>query len=172
MSAKFTSGIGLLYHRSKSGAVRYKVGGMPDRRSALLFLAVSALSLGGCGGPTTRLVTVQAGKGSGKIEFSVKNLGDSPINTFFMAKSERIDAAGGNALDPDSPEGDAAWGPDLLGRAVPTGGSERIPVPEGGQWEARAVDRDGREQRITRLKLQAGGTYVLELYESGWRVFH
>jgi hypothetical protein len=145
---------------------------MPTRRSALLFLALSALTLGACGGPTTRLVTVQSGKGAGKIEFSVKNLSDSPINTFFMAKTERIDAAGGNALDPDSPDGDAAWGPDLLGRAIPTGKSERIPVAEPGLWEARAVDRDGREQRITRLKLQAGGSYVLELYESGWRVFH
>jgi len=141
---------------------------MLSRRSALLFLAVSSVA---CGGPGTRLVTVQSGKGSGKIEFSVKNLSDTPLNTLFMAKTERIDAAGGNALDPDSPEGDTAWGPDLLGRAVPTGKSERIPVPEAGLWEARAVDRDGREQRITRLKLQAGGTYVLELYENGWRVF-
>jgi hypothetical protein len=124
-----------------------------------------------CGGPSTRLVTVQAGKGQGKVEFSVKNLTDVPLNTFFMAKTERIDAAGGNALDPESPEGSDAWGPDLLGRAVPIGTSERIPVPEGGLWEARAVDRDGREQRITRLKLDAGGSYVLELYESGWRVY-
>jgi hypothetical protein len=140
---------------------------MPTRRSALLFLVFVA-----CGGPGTRLVTVQAGKGQGKVEFSVKNLTDVPLNTLFMAKTERIDAAGGNALDPDSPEGSQAWGPDLLGQAVPVGKSERIPVPEGGLWEARAVDLDGREQRITRLKLQGGGTYVLELYESGWRVFH
>jgi hypothetical protein len=141
---------------------------MPTRRSALLFLA---LSLAACGGPTTRLVTVQPGKGQGKIEFAVKNLTDVPINTFFMAKTEAIDAAGGNALDPQSPEGSAAWGPDLLGRAIPLGKSERVPVPEAGLWEALAVDRDDREQRITRLKLQAGGSYVLELYENGWRVY-
>lgn len=142
------------------------------RRSALAFFALGvALALPACGGPSTRLVTVVPGKGAGKIEFSVKNLSDTPLNTFFMAKTERIEAAGGNTLDPDSPEGDTAWGPDLLGRAVPTGKSERIPVAEPGLWEARAVDRDGREQRITRLKLQAGGTYVLELYENGWRVF-
>lgn len=142
------------------------------RRSALAFFALGvALALPACGGPSTRLVTVAPGKGAGKIEFSVKNLSDTPLNTFFMAKTERIEAAGGNTLDPDSPEGDTAWGPDLLGRAVPTGKSERIPVAEPGLWEARAVDRDGREQRITRLKLQAGGTYVLELYENGWRVF-
>jgi hypothetical protein len=148
---------------------------MPTRRSALLFLLlslVSFVSVVACGGaPNTRLVTVVPGKGAGEIEFSVKNLSDTPLNTLFMAKTERIDAAGGNALDPDSPEGDTAWGPDLLGHAVATGKSERIPVPEPGLWEARAVDRDGREQRITRLKLQAGGTYVLELYENGWRVF-
>jgi hypothetical protein len=141
---------------------------MPTRRSALLFLI---LSLVACGGPTTRLVTVKAGKGEGKIEFSVKNLTDVPINTFFMAKSESIDAAGGDALDPKSPQGSAAWGPDLLGRAIPMGKSERVPVPEPGHWEALAVDRDDREQRITRLKLQGGGTYILELYESGWRVY-
>jgi hypothetical protein len=142
---------------------------MATRRGALLFLA---LALTACGGPTTRLVTVKTGEGSGKIEFSVKNLSDAPLNTFFMATTDRIEAAGGNILDPDSPEGSAAWGPDLLGRAVPTGSSERVPVPAPGLWEARAVDRDGREQRITRLKLRAGGTYILELYESGWRVFH
>ena len=143
---------------------------MPTRWSALLFLVLS-LVLSACGGPDTRLVTVQPGKGQGKVEFSVKNLTDVPINTFFMAKTEAIEAAGGNALDSRSPEGSEAWGPDLLGRAVPVGKGERIPVPEGGLWEALAVDRDGREQRITRLKLKAGGTYVLELYESGWRVF-
>ena len=141
---------------------------MPTRRSAFLFLA---LSLTACGGPNTRLVTVQHGKGQGKIEFAVKNLTDVPINTFFMAKTEAIDAAGGNALDRRSPEGSEAWGPDLLGRAVAVRKSERVPVPEAGLWEALAVDRDDREQRITRLKLQAGGSYVLELYESGWRVY-
>lgn len=141
---------------------------MPTRRSAFLFLA---LSLAACGGTPTRLVTVKPGTGQGKIEFAVKNLTDVPINTFFMAKTEAIDAAGGNALDSRSPEGSAAWGPDLLGRAVPIGKSERVPVPEPGLWEALAVDRDDREQRITRLKLQGGGSYVLELYESGWRVF-
>jgi hypothetical protein len=144
---------------------------MPTRRSALLFLALSLAPLSACGGPDTRLITVQPGKGQGKVEFSVKNLSDVPINTFFMAKTEAIDRAGGNALDPTSPEGSAAWGPDLLGRAVAVRKSERVPVPEPGLWEALAVDRDGREQRITRLKLQAGGKYVLELYESGWRVF-
>jgi hypothetical protein len=142
---------------------------MPTRRSVLVLFAL-ILGLVACGGPTTRLVTVRA-KGEGKIEFSVKNLTDVPLNTFHLAKTERIDAAGGNALDPKSPEGGEAWGPDLLGHAVPVGKSERLPVPEPGLWEALALDRDGREQRITRLKFQPGGSYVLELYESGWRVF-
>ena len=70
---------------------------MPTRWSALLFLVLS-LVLSACGGPDTRLVTVQPGKGQGKVEFSVKNLTDVPINTFFMAKTEAIEAAGGNAL--------------------------------------------------------------------------
>jgi len=141
---------------------------MPTRRSALFFLVLFLLA---CGGSMTRLVIVKAGKGEGKVDFAVKNLTDVPLNTFFLAKTERINAAGGNALDPNSPEGDAAWGPDLLGQAVGVGKTERIPVSEPGLWEARAVDHDGREQRITRLNLSAGGTYVLELYESGWRVF-
>jgi hypothetical protein len=142
---------------------------MPTRRIVLLLAFV--LGLVACGGPTTRLVTVRPGKGEGNIEFSVKNLTDVPLNTFHMAKTERLEAAGGNALDPKSPEGADVWGPDLLGNAVPIGKSERIPVPEPGNWEALALDRDGREQRVTRVKLQAGGSYVLELYESGWRVF-
>lgn len=141
---------------------------MPTRRIALVLLA---LVLFACGGPSTRLVTVRTGTGEGKIDFSVKNLTDVPINTFYLAKTERVDAAGGPALDPRTPEGDAVWGPDLLGRAIPVGGSERVPIPEAGRWDARAVDRDDREQLITGLRLKAGGSYVLELYEGGWRVY-
>jgi hypothetical protein len=142
---------------------------MTMRLRALLLLV---LLLVACGGPNTRLVTVDPGKGEGKIDFSIKNLTDVPLNTFFLAKTEAIDKAGGITLDPTSPEGTEAWGPDLLGGAVGVGKSERIPVPQDGSWEARAVDSDGREQHITHLKLKAGGRYVLELYEGGWRVVH
>ena len=74
-------------------------------------------------------------------------------------------------IDPNSPEGDALWGPDLSGRAIGTGQSQPIKVPEPGNWDARAVDRDGREQLITHLHLGAGGKYILELNDGGWRVY-
>jgi len=126
-----------------------------------------------CGGPGTRLVTVRAGGADGgRIDFSVKNLSDVPINTFYLAKSDAVDKAGGPALDPNSPDGADVWGPDLLGGAVLVGKSEPVAVPGPGSWEARAVDRDGREQLVTGLKLQAGGRYVLELYEGGWRNYN
>jgi len=126
-----------------------------------------------CGGPGTRLVTVRAGSADGgRIDFSVKNLCDVPINTFYLAKSEAVDKAGGPTLDPNSPDGADVWGPDLLGGAVLVGKSEPVAVPSPGSWEARAVDRDGREQLVTGLKLQAGGRYILELYEGGWRNYN
>jgi hypothetical protein len=141
------------------------------RRLAILFLLV--LGVVACGGGSTRLVTVKVGMGDGahKVIFSVKNLSDVPINTFYLAKTEAVDKAGGPKLDPNSPEGADVWGPDLGGGALQVGKTEAIEVPGPGRWDARAVDRDGREQIITGLKLQAGGVYVLELYESGWRNF-
>lgn len=145
---------------------------MLPRRAALLgSVAALAASLAACGGPSTRLVTVKAPSGSGHIDFSVKNLTDVPINTFYLAKTERIDAAGPNGVDPTSPEGQAIWGADLSGNAIGVGQTQAIGVPAPGNWDARAVDRDGREQLITHLHLGAGGKYILELYESGWRVY-
>jgi hypothetical protein len=119
-------------------------------------------------GPSTRLVTVKSG-GPGEIDFQVKNLTDVPINSFYLATTERIDAAGGPKLDHESPAGADAWGPDLTGHGIGVGKSERIPVPSAGKWDARALDRDGRFQFITALNLKPGGKYILELYESGWR---
>jgi hypothetical protein len=139
---------------------------MLTRRAVLI--AVVAL---GCGGPATRLVTVKAGQGAGAIDFSVKNLTDVPINTFYLAKTERVTATGQNRVDPNTPEGDALWGPDLSGQAIPVGQSQPIKVPSPGNWDARAVDRDGREQLVTHLHLAAGGKYILELYEGNWRVY-
>lgn len=141
------------------------------RRLAILFLLCAGAVA--CGGPSTRLVTVKAGMGDGahKVIFTVKNLSDTPINTFYMAKTEAVDKAGGPKLDPNSPEGADVWGPDLGGGALLVGKSEAVDVQGPGHWDARAVDRDGREQIITGLKLQAGGVYVLELYESGWRTY-
>lgn len=138
--------------------------------SALHRFAFGALVVAltaGCG-PSTRLVTVKNG-GPGEIDFQVKNLTDVSINYFYLAPTERIDAAGGPKLDHESPAGAEAWGADLTGHGIGVGKTERIPVPSGGSWDARAVDRDGRFQFITGLKLKAGGKYILELYEGGWR---
>lgn len=140
---------------------------MLKRRTLLFCLALGAAA---CGGPTTRLVTVKEGSGAGKVTFEVKNLTDVGINTFHLAPTHKVTAAGGR-VDPHSPEGADLWGPDLLGRAIPIGQREAVTVPAPGRWDARAVDRDGREQLVTGLRLEAGGKYILELYESGWRVY-
>ncbi len=143
-----------------------------NRLRVLLFLALACCALAvGCGGPGTRLVTVRAGGDGGRIDFSVKNLSDVPINTFYLARTEAVDKAGGPALDPNSPEGAGVWGPDLSGQAIGIGHTEPIGVAGPGRWDARAVDRRGREQLITGLKLNAGGKYILELYEGGWRTY-
>jgi hypothetical protein len=139
---------------------------MLSRRLVLIGLLTAA-----CGGPATRLVTVRTATGSGPIDFSVKNLSDVPINTFYLAKTDRVEATGKERVDPSSPEGDALWGPDLSGQAIGVGKTQTIQVPSPGNWDARAVDRDGREQLITRLHLLAGGRYILELYEGNWRVY-
>jgi len=139
---------------------------MLGRRLLLVGLLVAA-----CGGPATRLVTVRSPTGQGKIDFSVKNLSDVPINTFYLAKTERVKANGEHQVDANTPEGEALWGPDLTGGAIGVGKTEPIAVSSPGRWDARAVDRDGREQLITGLHLDAGGKYILELYEGNWRVY-
>lgn len=123
-------------------------------------------SLAGCGGAPTRLVTVQAGKGEGAIDLEVKNLTDVPINNFYLAKSDQVSTG----LDADSPQGQAVWGPDLLSGAIAMGSRVPVPVAGPGRWDARVLDRDGRYQHVAALKLEAGGRYILELNEGGWRV--
>jgi hypothetical protein len=132
-------------------------------RKLALAMLLAATS---CGGESSRLVTVRSGTGQGPIDFAVKNATDVGINALFMAKTEAIQ----QKLDPDSPEGQVVWGGDLLSRAIPVGERVPIPVREPGRWDVRAVDRDDREQHISGLKLEAGGRYILELYEGGWRV--
>jgi len=143
---------------------------MLPRRAALIGLLLLLLAVA-CGGTPTRLVTVRTPTGSGPIDFTVKNLSSASINTFYLAKTERVNATGKQRIDPNTPEGDELWGPDLGGRAIGTGESQAIKVSEPGNWDARAVDRDGREQLITHLHLGAGGRYILELYDGGWRVY-
>ncbi len=137
-------------------------------RLALLSpLAVASLALGAaCGGAPTRLVTVKTGTGQGAIQFEVKNLTSVPINNLFLAKSESVP----QQLDSDSPEGQNIWGGDLLAGAIGVGQRVPVMVAGPGRWDARAVDRDGRYQHVSSLKLEAGGRYILELNDGGWRV--
>jgi hypothetical protein len=145
---------------------------MIGRRFALFSLVLTLLSAGlaGCGGPNSRLITVRTGGGSGPIDFAVKNATSAPINALYLAKTERVSAAGDN-LDYDSPQGVALWGPDLLSHSgIGSGDRMKIDVPEPGVWDVRALDRDSRYQHVTGLRLNAGGRYILELNEGGWRV--
>ena len=144
---------------------------MYRRRAFELGLIATALLLplggaAGCGGAPTRLVTVKSGTGSGPIQLEVKNLSDVPINNLFLARSEQV----GPELDDDSPQGQEVWGVDLLSGAIATGTRVPVPVAGPGRWDVRALDRDGRYQRIAGLKLEGGGRYILELNEGGWRV--
>jgi hypothetical protein len=143
---------------------------MHTRRSGLglAMLLGGSLVLGvgtGCSGAPTRLVTVKSGAGQGPVQLEVKNLSDVPINNLFLAKSSQVT----DQLDPDSPEGQAVWGPDLLPNAIAHGDRVPVPVAEPGRWDARVLDRDRRYQHVSGLKLDAGGRYILELNESGWR---
>jgi len=143
---------------------------MLARRSGLglaLLVGCSVVLAGGvgCGGAPSRLVTVKSGTGQGPIELEVKNLTDVPINNLFLAPSERV----GPEVDPDSPQGDAVWGTDLLPNAIARGSRVPVPVPQPGRWDVRVLDRDRRYQHIAGLKLEAGGRYILELNDGGWR---
>jgi len=147
--------------------------GMHSRRRCLGLAAWAPLALGlalagglGCGGAPTRLVTVKAGTGQGAIQLEVKNLTDVPINNFYLAKTESVP----EQIDNGSPEAQNLWGADQLTVAIPSGERVPVPVPVPGRWDARAVDRDGRYQHVAGLKFEAGGRYILELNEGGWRV--
>jgi hypothetical protein len=146
------------------------IGDMIGRRPLVLLLLLTALgAFNACAGAPSRLRTMHPGTGSGPVDFAVKNATDAPINAFYLAKTERVTAAGQN-LDFDSPQGQELWGPDLLSHsAIGSGMRVKIDVPEPGLWDARALDRDGRYQHVTGLHLAAGGHYILELNEGGWR---
>lgn len=139
---------------------------MIGRRCALLSLLFALVPA--CGGPTSRLVTVRSASGSGAVDFSVKNASDAPVNSLFIAKTEKVNAAGQN-LDYNSPEGESLWGPDLLTHSgIGVGSSVAVDVPPG-TWDVRALDQHRRYQHITGLRLGAGGRYILELNDGGWR---
>jgi hypothetical protein len=135
-----------------------------------LLLAPVLLAFAACGGPSSTLHTLHPPTGKGNVDFQVENRSDVPINNFYLAPTARLRAAHVERLDPDSPDAATAWGPDRLpGSALEVGGRVRIAVPEPGRYDARAVDRDGRYQHVGGLRLGAGGKYILELHEGGWR---
>lgn len=138
-----------------------------SRTSLPLALALLPL-LAACGGPSSRLITVKAGSGSGEVELELQNASDTPVNSVFMAKTEAVRAAGAGHADGQTAQ--AVWGGDLLTTsAIGTGDRRRVPVSEPGRWDLRAIDRDAREQHVVGLKLDAGGHYILELNDGGWR---
>lgn len=125
---------------------------------------------GACGGPSSRLVTVRSAAGEGAVEFEVQNETDVPINNLYIAKTSAVRQAPPEQMQPDSTQGQELWGPDLLAGALERGGRQRLIVPEPGSWDIKALDRDGRYQHVSGLKLGAGGRYILELHDGSWRV--
>jgi len=136
----------------------------------LLGLLLFSVGVAACGGPASRLVTVRPATGSGDVFLEVKNATDTPVNALFLARTEAVNAADPDRLDGDSAAGQVVWGADqLTTSAIGPGQRMRIGVAGPGRWDARAVGRDEREQHVTGLRLEAGGRYVLELNEGGWR---
>jgi hypothetical protein len=144
---------------------------MLDRRRWLragLALSLVAGSIG-CGGGTSRLITVKPPTGSGDVDFQVDNKSDAAVNNLYMAKTEAVNKA--SNLEPNSPAEAERWGEDRLkGAALARGTRQRITVSEPGRWDVRAVDRDGRYQHVSGLRIEAGGKYILELVDGGWRM--
>jgi hypothetical protein len=147
---------------------------MLDRRNWLragfaLALVVSGAT--GCGGGTSRLVTVKRPTGSGDIDLQVENKTDAAVNNLYMAKTEAVNKALAANLEPGSPAEAELWGEDRLGgKALARGTRQRVSVSEPGRWDVRAVDRDGRYQHVAGLRIEAGGKYILELVDGGWRI--
>jgi hypothetical protein len=145
---------------------------MFDRRHWLragLALALVAGTGIGCGGGTSRLITVKRPTGSGDVDFQVDNKSDAAVNNLYMAKTEAVNKA--SNLEPNSPAEAELWGEDRLkGAALARGTRQRITVSEPGRWDVRAVDRDGRYQHVSGLRIEAGGKYILELVDGGWRM--
>lgn len=139
------------------------------QRRALLAAAAGALI--GCGGPTSKLHVLGAPKGSGPIDFQVENRTDVVVNNLYVASTDAVRAAPRAAFESGSAEQQALWGDDrLLGSGLEPGGKLRLRLDSPGRYDIRVVDRDGREQHVAGLSIEAGGRYVLELGEGGWRV--
>lgn len=118
-----------------------------------------ALFVVGCGSQST-LHTLGIPKGKGPIDFAVENRTDSAVNNLYVAETSKVKAS----------SGDAVWGQDLLIQsALEPNGKMAVEVPGPGRYDVRAVAKDGREQHVAGLRLAAGGRYVLELNDGGWR---
>ena len=137
------------------------------RRAVLGLLVVAAAPTLACGGPSTRLRTQRPASGKGAVDLSVKNGTSVPINNIYVAETSKVRAAG--RITPGSVEEVNLWGNDrLIGSALEVGGS--VPVKlKPGAYDFRVLDKDNREQRVTHVKVGAGGKYVLELGDGGWR---
>lgn len=138
-----------------------------QRRTLILALASFALGCGG--GAPSRLHTLGKPSGQGEIDFQVENRTAAVVNNLYLADSDKVRGASREALTPGTPEQAALWGEDLLRSGLESGGKLRVAIPKPGRYDVRAVDRDGREQHVANLRLTAGGRYVLELEEGGWR---
>jgi hypothetical protein len=128
------------------------------------------LFLAGCAGGRSTLHTLGNPKGSGPISFEVENRTDQAVNNLYVAETAKVKAAGRQALESGTPEQAQLWGEDRLTQsALEPNGKMAVAIPEAGRYDVRAVAKNGEEQHIAGLKLVAGGRYVLELHDGGWR---
>lgn len=127
------------------------------------------LAVVGCGGATSRLVTVRPAGTQKSLSFEVKNKSSTTVNSFYLAPTADIEKAPRGHAEPGSAAEAETWGPDLLDDALPEGKSIQLDVPQPGRWDARATDRYGGYQHVSGLRLEAGGSYILELNDGGWR---
>ena len=123
-----------------------------------------------CGAPQSTLHQLGAPSGSGPIDFQVENRTSAVINNLYVAKTSVVRAAPRKAFETGSTEQLQLWGDDqLVGSALGAGGKVRVVIAEPGRYDFRIVDRDAREQHVAGLQIKAGGRYVLELNDGGWR---
>ena len=137
----------------------------------LWHLVLALGCLGGCAAASpTRLHTLGKPAGKGAIVFEVENRTQAIVNNLYLAPTEKVKAAGEAAFQGGSAEQAGLWGDDLLpGSGLEPRGKLKVPITSPGRYDVRVRDRDGREQHITGLGLQAGGRYVLELEDGSWR---
>lgn len=135
------------------------------RRALLLWIFIA-----GCAGGQSTLHTLGTPKGKGPIAFEVENRTDSAVNNLYVAETAKVKAARRKALESGTAEQAALWGQDQLTQsALEPNGKMAIPISLPGRYDVRAVAKNGEEQHIAGLKLAAGGRYVLELHDGGWR---